>query len=58
MCWYVCIGFVGIILKGKILLQYTNLFSIDSKKVKMVNIKSRKYRTSAKCRKFKNSNIS
>ena len=27
MCGYVCIGFVDFILKGKSLLEYTNLFS-------------------------------
>ena len=27
MCGYVCIGFIGFMLKGKSLLDYTNLFS-------------------------------
>ena len=27
MCSYFCIGFVDFMLKGKILLEYTNLFS-------------------------------
>ena len=27
MCWYFCIGFIDFILKSKILLDYTNLFS-------------------------------
>ena len=27
MCGYLCIGFIEFILKGKILLEYTNLFS-------------------------------
>ena len=27
MCWYFCIGFIDFILKGKSLLDYTNLFS-------------------------------
>ena len=27
MCVYVCIGFIDFILKGKSLLDYTNLFS-------------------------------
>ena len=27
MCGYFCIGFIDIILKGKSLLDYTNLFS-------------------------------
>ena len=47
MCGYFCIGFIDFMLKGKSLLDYTNLFSpneyeiddkifsIESKKVKM-----------------------
>ena len=27
MCGYFCIGFIGFMLKGKSLLEYTNLFS-------------------------------
>ena len=27
MCWYFCIGCIDFILKGKSLLDYTNLFS-------------------------------
>ena len=27
MCWYFCTGFIDFILKGKSLLDYTNLFS-------------------------------
>ena len=27
MCWYFCIGFIDFMLKGKSLLEYTNLFS-------------------------------
>ena len=27
MCGYFCIGFIDFMLKGKILLEYTNLFS-------------------------------
>ena len=27
MCGYFCIGFIGLVLKGKSLLEYTNLFS-------------------------------
>ena len=27
MCGYFCIGFIGFMLKGKSLLDYTNLFS-------------------------------
>ena len=29
MCGYLCIGFVDCMLKDKILLEYTNLFSPD-----------------------------
>ena len=29
MCGYFCIGFINFILKGKSLLDYTNLFSPD-----------------------------
>ena len=32
MCGYVCIGFIGFILKDKSLLDYTNLFSVMNKK--------------------------
>ena len=27
MCWYFCVGFIDFMLKGKSLLEYTNLFS-------------------------------
>ena len=27
MCWYFCSGFIDFMLKGKRLLEYTNLFS-------------------------------
>ena len=27
MCGYFCIGFIDLMLKGRILLEYTNLFS-------------------------------
>ena len=29
MCTYFCIGFIDFILKGKSLLDYTNLFSLN-----------------------------
>ena len=29
MCWYFCLGFIDFILKGKSLLEYTNLFSLN-----------------------------
>ena len=29
MCGYLCIGFIGFMLEGKSLLDYTNLFSPD-----------------------------
>ena len=32
MCGYFCIGFIYFMLKGKILLDYTNLFSPNDKK--------------------------
>ena len=30
MCWYICIGFIDFMLAGKILTEYTNLFSPDN----------------------------
>ena len=32
MCGYVCIGFIDFMLKGKSLLEYTNLFSPNEDK--------------------------
>ena len=32
MCGYSCIGFVGLILKGKSLLEYANLYSSNEYK--------------------------
>ena len=34
MCGYFCIGFIDFILKGKSLLDYTNLFSVTRKMIK------------------------
>ena len=38
MCGYFCIGFINFMLKGKSLLEYTSLLSINSEKVKMKKI--------------------
>ena len=39
MCGYLCIGFIDFLLKGKSLLEYTNLFSPNEYKKNDVNIK-------------------
>ena len=36
MCGYFCIGFVDFMLKGKSLLDYTNLFSLNEKNDKII----------------------
>ena len=39
MCWYFCIRFIGFMLKGKILLDYTISFSPNKYKQKWLNDK-------------------
>ena len=39
MCGYLCIGFIDFLLKGKSLLEYTNLFSPNECEKNDVNIK-------------------
>ena len=39
MCGYLCIGFIDFLLKGKSLLEYTNLFSPNECKKNDGNIK-------------------
>ena len=40
MCGYICIGFIDFMLKGKSLLEYTNLFSNEYKKNDKITLKN------------------